>query len=256
MKIRSVCSAAATLVLAASAFAQPACTSLGTLSNPSTTTGTVTVPVAGTPGIQWLCFDLPTIDRTLGHWLDIDTNGAGTGNPSDTEIGLYRADGTMVANNDDSGPGLFSMLSFGDTSPARPGLAAVLPATSVGSTHTGSNGALLTAGTYYLAIATFNATFGASAFGVTTTGTATGNIAYRIDIGTDAAPTPLSCTLAVSPTSSFVGGTFVARATVTPGTIPSSTGIAVSLNATNVDGGTVTLLDDGIAPDVTAGDRI
>ncbi|MGQ0627296.1 MAG: choice-of-anchor X domain-containing protein [Phycisphaerales bacterium] len=44
--------------------------------------------------------------------------------------------------------------------------------------------------------------------------------------------------------------------TVTPGLIPASTGIAVSLDASALAGGSINLLDDGNAPDAMAGDNI
>ena len=64
------------------------------------------------------------------------------------------------------------------------------------------------------------------------------------------------CGLSVSPGTGGIGATFTARCTVTPGVGPPSTGLGVSLNAASVDGGIVTLLDDGVAPDTTAGDNI
>ena len=84
MKLNSVLSATATLVLAASAFAQPACTSLGTLSNPSVTTGTATAMAANET--RWFCFDIPAISFAAGTFIDIDTNG-GTYTGGDTDIG-------------------------------------------------------------------------------------------------------------------------------------------------------------------------
>ena len=65
-----------------------------------------------------------------------------------------------------------------------------------------------------------------------------------------------SCNLGVSPANATIGGTFTATAHVTPGVGPVSTGLAVSLDASSVDGGIVALHDDGIAPDVTAGDNV
>ena len=67
---------------------------------------------------------------------------------------------------------------------------------------------------------------------------------------------PPSCILSASPNSASAGSAFTAFATVTPGIGPPSTGITASLDASTVNGGTVTLHDDGIAPDVAAGDNI
>jgi hypothetical protein len=67
---------------------------------------------------------------------------------------------------------------------------------------------------------------------------------------------PPSCSLTTNPSSVNQGGSVAAFASVSPGGGPVSTGLAVSLNATDVGGGTVALHDDGVAPDVTAGDLI
>jgi hypothetical protein len=64
------------------------------------------------------------------------------------------------------------------------------------------------------------------------------------------------CSLGVNPASGSVGDSFVATCSVTPGVGPPSTGLAASLNATAVNGGTVALHDDGLPPDATAGDNI
>jgi hypothetical protein len=70
------------------------------------------------------------------------------------------------------------------------------------------------------------------------------------------ASTPPSCSLSLAPSTGPAGSSFNAFCTVTPGTGPNSTGLAASLNATSVGGGTVALHDDGVAPDVAAGDNI
>jgi subtilisin-like proprotein convertase family protein len=51
-------------------------------------------------------------------------------------------------------------------------------------------------------------------------------------------------------------GSAVVTAAVNPGQNPTSTGLTVSLDASLVGGGTVALLDDGVAPDAAAGDNI
>ena len=82
---------------------------------------------------------------------------------NDTEIGLYRADGTLVASDDDDGSGLLSQLSFGASFPTRPPV-------GNGAAYNGRDGNL-PAGTYYLSVSGFNSTFGASCWGVTSTST-------------------------------------------------------------------------------------
>jgi hypothetical protein len=78
-------------------------------------------------------------------------------------------------------------------------------------------------------------------------------MALRFDCTSSGAPI---CGLSVNPGTGGIGATFTARCTVTPGVGPPSTGLAATLNATTVDGGIITLLDDGVAPDTTAGDNI
>ncbi len=73
---------------------------------------------------------------------------------------------------------------------------------------------------------------------------------------TVSAPTNPTGTATAVPPFGSTGDSFTARVTVTPGNFPPSTGLAVSLDASLVDGGTVNLLDNGVAPDVTAGDNI
>ncbi|MFO0837000.1 MAG: choice-of-anchor J domain-containing protein [Phycisphaerae bacterium] len=67
------------------------------------------------------------------------------------------------------------------------------------------------------------------------------------------------CSLPLAVTCNAVGavnqgGSATVSAAVTRGTNPTSTGIAVSLDASGVGGGTVTMLDDGVSPDAVAGD--
>ncbi len=52
------------------------------------------------------------------------------------------------------------------------------------------------------------------------------------------------------------GGVTLFKVYVDPGTLPTSTGVTVTLNASAVGLGTFTLLDNGVAPDATSGDRI
>jgi hypothetical protein len=133
------------------------------------------------PCVKWYRFDVPVpASPATMVYLDIDSNDTsyGTGNDAvtDTEIALFRSDGTLVGQDDDDGAGLASLLSFGDVS-SRPG----------GYQSQDGN---LAAGTYYLAVAPFNATFSAG-FGVTTTGTAfPGDIRVRVSSGFTSMPSP------------------------------------------------------------------
>jgi hypothetical protein len=67
---------------------------------------------------------------------------------------------------------------------------------------------------------------------------------------------PPSCTLSLSPTTGLIGQTITATASVVPGVGPASTGLAVSVDASSINSGTITLYDDGTHGDATAGDHI
>jgi subtilisin-like proprotein convertase family protein len=70
------------------------------------------------------------------------------------------------------------------------------------------------------------------------------------------APTNPSGIATLAPTSGTFGAVVLATVAVTPGTFPASSGITVVANAAAIDGGTVNLLDNGVAPDALAGDNI
>jgi subtilisin-like proprotein convertase family protein len=69
---------------------------------------------------------------------------------------------------------------------------------------------------------------------------------------------PLSPTgvAALTPSSINAGGTTVATVQVTPGALPPSTGLVVSVTSPLVFQGPISLFDNGVAPDATAGDNI
>ena len=116
---------------------------------------------------------------------------------NDTELGLYTPSGCLVATDDDDGSGLLTQLSFGQTAPTR------AIGTSVGGN--GRDGTLLPAGPYFLAVAGFNATFGAG-FAVTTTSAATGTVLvnFRLGLLPPPPPPPLNDDCA-NPRTAFVG---------------------------------------------------
>ncbi len=246
------------LTLSAAAYAQPASyTDLGTLTSGTLATGTVNIP-GGATKFVWLKFTIPgDASPAAGAYLDIDTNG-GTFTGGDTQIALYNSAGTSVANDDESGPSSYSMMSWGVTTPNRPGLAATGNATTVGTAHAGSKGSL-TAGTYYLCISGWSTTFNA-AFAPSTTHTRTGDVAYRIDYtAATTSPTVAGAITAIAPAASpYINGDTVRfTATVTPGANPSSTGLAVTANLSGVGGSaTQTMYDDGTNGDVTIGDNV
>lgn len=85
-------------------------------------------------------------DTAEGPYLDFDFSGSFAG--SDTQVFVFdSATGAAVYGDDDSGPGFFSQLSWGDVSPPRPAVGDGLP-------FAGQNGTL-PAGEYYMAVGLF-----------------------------------------------------------------------------------------------------
>ncbi|MEL6739822.1 MAG: DVUA0089 family protein [Planctomycetota bacterium] len=117
--------------------------------------------------IAWVSFTVGA-DFGAGSFFELSTvDLVGAGN-IDTEIGLYDAAGNLVANDDDGAFATASLLSFGDGS-GRDDL------DEAGSAATaGQDGAVLAAGTYFLAIGEFNVDFNPTAFDVVSTGADTG----------------------------------------------------------------------------------
>jgi hypothetical protein len=70
-------------------------------------------------------------------------------------------------------------------------------------------------------------------------------------------PTDPSGAGAANPTSVTPGGSTLVTVTVTPGTNPASTGVTVTADLSSIGGSAASsLLDDGTAPDATAGDGV
>ncbi len=130
--------------------------------------------------VRWYTVTLPRV-ADPHRLLDIFTWNA---TAYDTEIGLFAADGTLIATDDDDGAEYFSALTFGITDTAAPGR--VQPVTSPGQTtallNNGRDGVISgpstgpTTATYYIAVTEYDATF-ANNFSVTRTGAMTGGLA-------------------------------------------------------------------------------
>ncbi len=157
----------------------PACTDLGNVSNasyPAVQTGSL-----ASGQVQWYCFNVAANTVLDMHTFLSQTGGFQT----DTELGLYNANGFLVATNDDlsggilSGAGNFnSGISTGggsgiDLDGTGPG--AVLGSAALGTRVNG----FLAAGTYYLALGGFNTTYNTGGFGVTG-GTAVGDFSLTL----------------------------------------------------------------------------
>ena len=128
----------------------PTATNIGTFSACGTS---VSGTLSAANEVIWYKFTLTGagIDRALGTYLDIDTEGSLLTTLNDTELSLYDSNGALIANDDDDGSGNLSQLTFGADVPAR-------GAINGSAAYNGRDGATLPAGTYYLAISGFNTT--------------------------------------------------------------------------------------------------
>jgi hypothetical protein len=148
----------------------PVAEDLGTLALPTTLNRAGSL----SPGmVRWYKLTLAEPVTAAGlRYLDITTAGSVVGAGDDTEIALYNASGVRLAEDDDDGPGNTSLLSFGAGS-------------RIGASQ-GQDGDLA-AGTFYVAVAGFDATFGPG-FMVSTTNGSIGQIALSVTH----APTPVT----------------------------------------------------------------
>ncbi|MGD9789779.1 MAG: GC-type dockerin domain-anchored protein [Phycisphaerales bacterium] len=157
MKKIGLFAAAVFAACAGSVLAQPA--EFTDLGNYGVSTGgvTQTTTIAAAGEIKW--FRINVQDAYLlssNRTLKIDTE---TTVGLDTELGLFRNDGSLVASDDDDGTGLLSLLSWGTQ-----GVDGELPA-----------------GEYYLATGVFNVTF-ADGYSATSAGAGTGDIIINFSV--------------------------------------------------------------------------
>lgn len=157
-------------VLVGTALAQPAgvtVTDLGNFAGVASTVQTQNVTITTAAPVAWFKIRLPRI-AAPSRFLDISTSG--TDASFDTELALYRADGGLIAADDDDGANNYSALSFGMTDLAVPGRVPPIaaPGQSAGLNFDGRDGTLTgdplvgtlgTAGDYYIAVTFYNADF-------------------------------------------------------------------------------------------------
>jgi hypothetical protein len=162
------------VAMGASALAQaPTAIDLGTISDTSSVYATpdFTVNLAGTTSnIIWYKFRVAEPTNAL-KFFDIDTTPQTVGGVnSDLEMGLYRTDGTLVNNDDDSGHSLHPQLSYGGSDPSVSGRTFTFGSLTAPIARSGQQGNLAN-DEYYLAIGSFNVTFGATNWTVTSSST-------------------------------------------------------------------------------------
>ena len=103
--------------------------------------------------VRWFAFTLAdAVSVASTRHLDIDLPGAVVGSTpaNDTEMALFDSQGYLIAEDDDSGPGFSSQLSFG---------LGINPPILDGEAFGGANGTLAP-GLYYLAVGAYDLTFG------------------------------------------------------------------------------------------------
>jgi hypothetical protein len=155
-------------LFAAEPFTAPLAGTVGPLGATGATENVVTVrsTIATASEITWVrIITTEAVTDADTSYLDVDTEGTATGVPEtlgglqDTFIGVYDGSTSLLrAVDDDSGTGFRSMLTFGNEANPRPAIAAVAPAAPAFA-RDGFNGSL-PAGTHYLAVSTFEPTFG------------------------------------------------------------------------------------------------
>jgi hypothetical protein len=173
----------------------PAALDLGTIASTGLNYDTADLIATSSTGgtIKWYKFNLADgISNGAGNYLDIDTISSGF----DTWLGLFDTSGTVLAFDDDSGPGGIasgigggkSLLSYGLTSPTRAVSGQTYSFPNFGGK--GQNGSL-SAGTYYLAIAGGPTASFANNFTVTSSSTDTTSTSV-INFRTNVVPEPAS----------------------------------------------------------------
>ena len=124
------------------------------------------------PGtLQWFTFTLLFAADSQG-FVDVFTSAVGNSLFTDTVVGLYSADGTLVAKDDDDGSDFYSGLSFGRSLPWR------APAGN-GMGFNGRDGVLVGNNLYYIVVCEYRANI-QSGFFVTTNGQRAGPLLLTI----------------------------------------------------------------------------
>jgi hypothetical protein len=247
----------ASMSLAVLAAAQPGSyTDWGTHTTAETIDRLVTLTAAN--DIQWFKIVLPAVSAGDGY-VDIWNMPTATPTPaldiSDSEIGVYDNNGNLVASDDDDGAGLWSQLSFGQTSPTRPGNP--ISGQTNGLAFAGQDGPLA-GGTYWIAVGHYNVTFNTTGWNVTTTYASTQRTTQLfVRVQPAGAPIPPSGTGTATPNNVAQGAPTLLTVNVTPGANPPSTGLSVEMNLGAIGGSaTQALYDDGTNGDTAGGDGV
>lgn len=208
MHKKTVVVALASFLLSGNSFAQApgVFTNLGSINFNAPITAPNILQQDGGPfnggQIQWYQFTLSGGGVTAGNgrFLDIFTT-KDPSNPGniisgqvDSEIGLYDLFGNLLNTDDDDGASFLSQLTYGATGTTRTvGAGGAYPnAQPAGASAAGAfngrdlalaPGGSLPDGTYWLAVANFNASFGTTNWTVTSTNTFTADNSVRLVFG-------------------------------------------------------------------------
>ncbi len=203
-------------------------TNLGTasISGAQPLTGTASL-AAGQ--VAWFSFSTTQPTNATDFFVDVNTLGSLFGTSSDTVAAIYNADGSVRNSADDPYVGSAAAgFSYGDTSPAR----SYPPYTT---TMVGQTGAVLPAGTYFIAVARYAGGWAAGAnFNFTSpsvdAGTAT------VNIYTSLPGNGLGAIANNSARPVFTGESYTLSATVFPSISPPSTLISVQADLSSIGG--------------------
>ncbi|QQS08352.1 MAG: hypothetical protein IPK69_10155 [Phycisphaerales bacterium] len=233
-------------VFAGLAGAQPATfTDLGAHTGNESLTVDVVLPAPN--AVEWYRIELPAAQDALATYMDMWTVSGGDNPMTDTEVGVYDSVGNLVASDDDDSDGLFTALSFGQMNPTR-------PAVGTGVVFNGRDGQI-DAGVYWIAVGRFNVTFNTTNWDATSTYTGT-QTTTTLNMNIQGVR-PLAGSATVTPSPVAPGGQIRFELTASPADNPTSTGIAGTINLTEVGGSaSQALFDNGTNGDTTAGDNI
>lgn len=240
----------------ASAPAEPAgVVDLGAMNVPQTVQVTDAPLAAGQ--VRWYKLRVPSVSVAQDRFLDLDTEGSLLlPDLNNTRLVVYGRNGALVVQDDNDGTGLTSQVSFGASTPAR-------PAPDDGRAYDGRDGALQE-GVYYIGIggpgtapSTVNTATGVN-FNFTSGAANAGTVSLKaVTGGVTPPPTdPMGVGNATGCVVTSTGGNLSLRVSVTPGTNPASTGLGVIVDASDLELGTITLLDNGVDDDGIAGNNI
>jgi hypothetical protein len=132
--------------------------------------------------IQWWKFSLPaSLEVVPGNGRYVDMDDLGSSEVANPAIFVYDNTGNLVTLDNDSGPGVFDQISFGDPNVARPAVGNGLP-------YQGQDGDTLLAGDYYVAIGLLDLNFEVTGWQVRSTSGS--SLPVQLNIRT---PLPFSC---------------------------------------------------------------